>query len=213
MTRVVGIDATRGGWLAVVLKGGAYADALLAPDLAAVLARLPDGTAIVADVPIGLPPLGGSRRADVAARRFVEVRRSSVFAAPTRAALEAETYAEARALHPTLSAQAFALRRAILDAERHAVAVREGHPEVSFRALAGRPLAFAKRTWNGQMIRRSLLAAEGIELPDYLMDAGIAPADDVLNAAAMAWTARRVAAGRHETLPAAPARGEPVINY
>lgn len=211
MTRVVGVDAARAGWLAVVLEDGAFAGAALAPDLAALLARFPDAAAVVADVPIGLPALG-SRRADVAARRFVGARRSSVFAAPSRAALEVETYAQARALQPSLSAQAFALRRAILDAERHAAAVREGHPEVSFRALAGRPLAFAKRTWNGQMLRRRLLGAEGIELPD-LIDAGIVPADDLLDAAAMAWTARRVAARRHETFPADPAAGEPVINY
>jgi len=142
----------------------------------------------------------------------VGVRRSSVFAAPTRDALEAETYAEARAIQPSLSAQAYALRRAILDAEAHASAVCEGHPEVSFRALADRPLEFSKRTWNGQVLRRRLLEAQGIELPEQFK-AGVVPADDVLDAAAMAWTARRVATARHATLPADPAPGEPVIYY
>lgn len=91
--------------------------------------------------------------------------------------------------------------------------MQEGHPEASFRALAGSPLRYAKRTWNGQMLRRQLLATAGIQLSDDLLEAGLVPPDDVLDAAAMAWTARRVAAGISETLPADPTHTEPVIRY
>ncbi|MEX0673632.1 MAG: DUF429 domain-containing protein [Gaiellaceae bacterium] len=156
---------------------------------------------------------GERRRADAAARALVGVRRSSIFWAPPRAALAAATYAEARLVDPTLSAQAFALKRAILDAEQQGSRVQEGHPEASFRALAGSPLRYAKRTWNGQMLRRQLLATAGIQLSDDLLEAGLVPPDDVLDAAAMAWTARRVAAGISETLPADPTHTEPVIRY
>lgn len=66
-------------------------------------------------------------------------------------------------------------------------------------------MAYPKKSWNGQMERRFLLASEGIVLPDQLVGAsGEIPVDDVLDAAAMAWTARRVAEGRAESLPDPP---------
>src|SRR3712207_3556125 len=55
--------------------------------------------------------------------------------------------------------------------------------------MAGAPLAYAKKTWSGQARRRELLARHGIVLPDMLGPAGQAPPDDVLDAAAVAWSA------------------------
>jgi predicted RNase H-like nuclease len=53
--------------------------------------------------------------------------------------------------------------------------------------------------------RRQLLAAEGIALADDLGLAGQqVGVDDVLDAAAVAWTARRVADGSARRLPAEP---------
>ena len=89
--------------------------------------------------------------------------------------------------------------------------MREVHPEVSFALLAGGPLAFAKRTWNGQRERLRLLAVAGIELPDRL-DVGLVRADDVLDAAVAAWSAIRIARGEHVTFPGDPLPGEPVIH-
>lgn len=79
----------------------------------------------------------------------------------------------------------------------------EVHPEVSFAALAGRPLGHSKRSWNGQMERRRLLASAGIQLPDELT-AGQATADDVLDAAIAAWSAARKERGAAATLPDDP---------
>lgn len=135
---------------------------------------------------------------------FVGPRRGSVFPTPPRAALLAASYADARRVLPSLSAQSFALGRKILEVagclqER----VFEVHPEVSFAALAGRHLRHAKRTWNGQTARRLLLASAGIVLPDELA-AGRAAADDVLDTAVAAWTAARKASGQAATLPPEP---------
>ena len=72
--------------------------------------------------------------------------------------------------------------------------------------MAGAPLADSKSTWAGAVTRRRLLAAQGIELPGDLGLAGQqVGVDDVLDAAAVAWTARRFAAGC-SPLPAARAR-------
>jgi predicted RNase H-like nuclease len=207
----VGVDAARGGWIAVALDDGSFAEAVLERRFPALLERFPDAVAVGVDVPIGLPEPGGRRRADVEARRVVGPRRSSVFFTPPLVALEASTYSEARALVPGVSAQGWALRTAILDVGRvDDPRVHEVHPEVSFAILAGSPLLFAKRTWNGQRERTRLLARAGIKIPDRL-DAGLVPADDVLDAAVTAWSATRIARGEHLTLPADPQRSEPVI--
>jgi predicted RNase H-like nuclease len=89
--------------------------------------------------------------------------------------------------------------------------VHEVHPELSFAVLAGEPLAFAKRTWNGQRERIRLLRSAGVKIPDRL-DAGLVAADDVLDAAVTAWSATRIARGEHVTVPADPRPGEPAIH-
>jgi predicted RNase H-like nuclease len=200
---VAGVDACRGGWIAVVLDADQFADSISAPTFVELLGRVQDAGVVGVDIPIGLPS-EGARAADVAARGFIGPRRGSVFPTPPRAALAAATYAEARRVLPSLSAQSFALRKKILEVEACLEErVVEVHPEVSFAALAGQPLRHSKRSWNGQMKRRRLLASAGIELPDELT-AGQAAADDVLDAAIAAWSAARKDRGEAATLPADP---------
>jgi predicted RNase H-like nuclease len=205
MTVVAGLDACRSGWIAVVLEDGRFAEALVAATFAAAIHRLDRAAAIGVDIPIGLPMDNAlPRPADGACRRFVGPRRGSVFPTPPRRALLAPTYAEARTILPSLSAQSYALRRKILEVdEALSDHVFEVHPEASFTAMAGAPMRHPKRTWNGLMERRALLAAAGIEIPGDLpgCDAG---ADDVLDAAAVAWTAARKARGAARTLPDEP---------
>lgn len=208
----LGVDAARGGWIAVALEDGRFAGAVLERRFPQLLERFPDAAVVGVDVPIGLPEVGERRRADVEARKLVGARRSSVFFTPARAALEALTYGEARAIASSTSAQGWALRTAILDVDRvRDPRVHEVHPEVSFAALAGEPLTSAKRTWNGQRERVRLLTRAGIKIPDRL-DAGLVPADDVLDAAVAAWSATRIARGEHVTIPTDARLGEPVIH-
>jgi predicted RNase H-like nuclease len=208
--RVIGVDGWKRRWIAAVCDGDDLSQVLACDTLAELAAGHPDAAAIVVDVPIGLP-VRGRRTADVEARRFVGRRSSSVFAAPPRTVLEAATYREALDLCRSrygfgISAQAYALRAKVLEAELlDDPRIVEGHPEVTFAALKGAHLEFAKRTWNGQMERRRLLAVAGLDVPDVLeADPGSAPADDVLDAVAMAWTAQRVARGVAGTLPDPP---------
>ncbi len=170
--------------------------------VAAVLDALPLAAVTGIDMPLGLLAAGW-RDADRLARRALGRRGASVFAIPPRPALEAPSYAEAnrtcRALTGQgLSVQAYGLRRKIAEAEacrRAAAGVRlyEVHPELAFAALAGSPLADSKHTAAGLAIRRQLLAAAGIVLPPRV--AGV-PENDLLDAAAVAWSARRIAAGQ-----------------
>jgi predicted RNase H-like nuclease len=211
VTLVVGVDACRGGWFAVVAEDGRFVDTQFGATFAELLTGFPGASVIAVDIPIGLPA-EGARAADTAARQFVGPRRSSVFPTPTRASLRASSYAEARLALPSLSAQSFALGGKILEVEGSLEErVCEVHPEVSFAALAGQHLEYSKRSWNGQMERRRLLRAAGIELPDVLAG-GEAAADDVLDAAVAAWSANRKAGGKAQTLPVDPPEqdGRPV---
>lgn len=173
--------------------------------------------AIGIDIPIGHDPMG-VRQADVEARKFVGVRRSSVFPAPPAEALRAETYAAANTLLdarglPKMSQQAWALIPKILEAAAVAANdahVFEVHPEVSFRAMAGEDLEWSKKSWNGLLLRRRLLAEAGIALPDVVPEVGAAVADDVVGAAAAAWSAHRIARGEARSLPDPSEREVPV---
>jgi predicted RNase H-like nuclease len=211
--RVLGVDVWKGRWVAVILDQGRVAEVATDASFLALTRRFLDATIVAVDIPIGLPERG-RRRADEMVRNFIGVRRSSVFFAPPRRVIEQATYGQALSLSRQryglgISAQAYALRAAVM--ESAGVADEDGrvfevHPEASFREMAGEPLAYAKRTWNGQMMRRALLAEEGIDIPDDLGEAGLAAADDVLDAAAAAWSARRLALGEAFSLPDPPQR-------
>ena len=54
------------------------------------------------------------------------------------------------------------------------------------------------------MARRALLAGVGISLPGNLAAAGAAAPDDILDAAAVAWSADRIARGQASSLPDPP---------
>ena len=217
--RVLGVDGCRTGWIGIALSEGAPAAAPRAY-CTAVISELvaeasKDGPLAVIgiDIPIGLADTG-RRAADLLARQAIGPRWSSVFLTPARAALELDDYPAAAGVSRRLtgdgiSRQAFALRVKILEVDRwireaghHALEV---HPEVSFAELAGAHLRTRKSTWAGMTERRRLLAGAGIAVPDDLGPAGAqAAVDDVLDAAVVAWTASRVAAGLARSLPARP---------
>lgn len=185
--------------------------------------RAPGGLAAIGiDIPIGLPDVG-RRRADGLARALLGPRAASVFPVPVRAAVEEPDHARASALNVALagvgiSRQSHGLRAAMLDVDGWlgsrlagdggaAPVVVEVHPELSFATLAGAPLRHGKRSWSGVEQRRLLLDSAGIAVPADLGLAGSRAApDDVLDAAVVAWTARRVAAGTAVSHPDPPER-------
>ncbi|MCS0496723.1 DUF429 domain-containing protein [Ancylobacter sp. MQZ15Z-1] len=93
--------------------------------------------------------------------------------------------------------------------------LHECHPEVSFWAMNGEaPVPIAKKVKNaphgpGLVLRRQLLAAQGfgedITAAARARAIGVG-ADDLLDACAAAWTARRIAEGRARAFPSPPDR-------
>ncbi|HEU5390604.1 MAG TPA: DUF429 domain-containing protein [Streptosporangiaceae bacterium] len=213
--RVTGVDACRGGWVAVSLDGTGPAVVRVRETLAGLLGP---GSGIEAAVVTGIDmPLGllaaGWREADLAARARLGPRRSSVFAIPPRAVWEQASYQAAgercRALTGQgFSIQAWGLRAKLLEADRYRQTcghpLYEVHPELAFSAMAGAPLASRKHTAAGRDQRRALLAQAGIALPALVP----APVTDTLDAAAVAWSARRIAAGQAVVIPGKPQHDE-----
>ena len=157
------------------------------------------------DMPLGLLAAGW-RDADTLARRALGRRGVTVFAIPPRPVWQQPTYAEAnRACRDLtgkgLSAQTWGLRGKLLEADAYRrnspARLYEVHPELAFAALSGAPLQESKHTEAGLAIRRQLLAQAGLTLP--LRVPGAAE-NDLLDAAAVAWSARRIAAAEAVTL-------------
>jgi predicted RNase H-like nuclease len=216
--RVLGADVCPAGWVGVLVSDG-HVRAIVHAEIDRLVAiAVADGPldAIAIDIPIGLAD-NGPRQADLLARKAAGPRYASVFLTPVRAALLAETYAAALGVSRELtgrgiSSQAYRLRAKILQVDRWRQGtlpcpVVEAHPELSFAAMAGAPLRDSKSTWAGAVRRRQLLAAHGIDLDGDLGLSGLrVDVDDVLDAAAVAWTARRIADGSARRLPAEPER-------
>jgi predicted RNase H-like nuclease len=200
---VTGVDGCRAGWIAVTLNPG-EPQAKLAVTVGVTLNDLPLSGITGIDMPLGLLAAGW-RDADLLARRALGRRGATVFAIPPRPAWECQTYSDANRVCRAvtgkgLSIQAWGLRRKILEADEFrrgsgaaaGVWLHEVHPELSFAALAGAPLPDSKHTPAGLVVRRELLAKAGILLPPKVSGAA---EDDLLDAAAVAWTARRIADG------------------
>lgn len=213
----IGLDGCPGGWIAAVVVDGRLTAIEFAASARAALDAYPDAEAFAFDIPIGLSRTG-AREADSAARRFLPTGRApSVFNAPPLAALHSGSYEDAneasrRVSGKGLSRQSFALLTKIREVAEVAAEhprVHEAHPEVSFAALADRRPLPSKKTWDGLMQRRALLAAAGLEVPDLVGEpSGRGAADDIVDAVACAWTAARIARGEARPLPDPPQRLE-----
>jgi len=200
---VAGVDGCRAGWVWFKVELASLATSVEVVKLPSLLKNRPSDLACLGiDIPIGL--LDGPRACDIEARKLLGwPRRNSVFPAPCRAALRANSYAEASATNRLktekgLTQQAWGIASKIKqvddaitpDCQQWAFEV---HPEVCFWALNGqRAMAHNKKSKEGVAERLSLLSPIFPEIQRHL--AARPPnvgKDDLLDAAAAAWTALR----------------------
>jgi predicted RNase H-like nuclease len=219
----VGADGCADGWVVVTLRDGRVDDVEVVAAIAdAVTVRSP--SAVGVDMPIGL--VDAVRAADVAARRLLPGRASSVFASPPRSVVvgwragTVVTHAQASAASVAasgrgLSQQAWRLVPKIAEVD-DLVGTLEGWRPASGEGRAGSnaavpvlevhpEVAFTvatgaplprKRSWAGITSRREVLDHLGVHLPDRFPGADRAAPDDVVDAAICAWVADGAAAGR-----------------
>jgi predicted RNase H-like nuclease len=196
--QVVGVDGTKGGWVGIELDDGRFTTSYALRPIATDFQEVADALVIAIDIPIGFGP----RKADAEVRAFLRGAASTVFTTPRREVLEMK-------FGPGLgvSAQSHALGPRILHVTELAESDArfcEVHPEVSFRAMnGGQALSHRKKSAAGAFERLEILHRHGIDL-DELGEAAPLPLDDVLDAAAAAWSANRIASGTAKTIPDPP---------
>lgn len=163
-TAGLGVDGARAGW--VVAREGSGAPEL---ELVAHFEELADEAleiGALVDIPIGLPDEDAPvRLCDGAARRRLGPRRSSVFPAPSRAALDAGSWEEANAANRASTGRGLPrqswgivpkIREVDLLLQRRPELVgrvRESHPELAFAWLLDGPAGDHKATARGTRVR------------------------------------------------------------
>jgi predicted RNase H-like nuclease len=190
---IAGIDGCKAGWIIATANG-----AVVLPTLA-----LEDFALVGIDMPIGLSD-GPQRACDIEARKFLGRARSSVFPAPPRAALSCTTYESALATARSATGRGISLQTYNIMAKVGQLdrlvdptdpdRVIEVHPECAFKALNDDQGLPPKRTRDGTVVRRRLLAAH-FDLP--MTAPRGAAIDDLLDAYAVLWSARRFQRGEH----------------
>jgi predicted RNase H-like nuclease len=189
----VGIDGCAKGWIIAAIDR-----VVVVPTLV-----LDDFEIVGIDMPIGLVD-GPPRACDIAARKFLGRRGSSVFPAPPRAALTHTDYRDALAAARSatgrgISKQTFNLipkvaeLDALIDATNQHMIV-EVHPECAFKRLNEGEGLPSKKSAAGQDLRRRLLADQ-FDVPAKAPRG--ATTDDLLDAYAVLWSAQRYQRGAH----------------
>lgn len=222
MTNIVGINGCKAGWFCIFeeLPSRHLASKTFTTieDLAKHIEPL-DVVAI--DVPIGLTD-SGPRACDVEARKMLGGKRaSSVFPAPVRAALSAETYDEAcvrsfAVQQKKLPKQAWAIYPKIRQLDELLTRRRdlckkifEVHPEVSFCGWNSmQPIVEPKKTKEGFGIRLDLIdqhfGVNAFAVTRARYNKKDVADDDILDAFAALWTAERILRREAKTIPEQP---------
>jgi predicted RNase H-like nuclease len=219
---IAGVDGCKDGWVVVGRCENELA-AWISPTFVDVVNRLPSSAIVAIDIPIGLPEHGG-RACDEEARRVLGLRRGcSVFPTPVRGVLGIRPHAMAserqRAIDGRgLTLQAFAIMPKIEEVDRLlrrsaslVERVCEVHPEVSFAYWnSGHPMLYRKSSREGRRERETLIDEVWPGCRERLWNglSGDVSRDDLNDAFAALWSARRIADDFDVSLPEACGRDE-----
>lgn len=218
MAWIAGVDGFKSRWCAVLQETETTDLRVRVAPTFADLLNLAEHPAIVAvDIPIGLPEFAapGGRRCEQAARSVLKARAPSVFSAVGRVPLQQASRAEADEVSRAsgglgVGAQAWGLAAKLREADAAMTpeaqgVIREVHPEVSFWRMNNRlPMTHGKKTVAGMRDRQAALIDAGF--PQSFVENAAREhrvgEDDLLDALAALWTARRILNGTAERFPA-----------
>ena len=210
---VAGVDGCRGGWICVHQDQGLIEEKIF-EYFQQVIDYLGPESVIAVDIPIGLPAKG-SRSCDKAARKLLGWPRACcVFSVPVWGVISETDYKTACDKHRkidgrAISKQSFCIFPKIREVNEILknqpslqVHIREIHPEVSFAIWnQGRPMRNKKSSPSGIEERARLIDNEWPgERERLLRELGLSKCriDDVNDALAALWSAKRIAAGTAE---------------
>ena len=216
MSVVCGVDGCRRGWICVSLDLSNGEVSAQVFESAEALFGEGASAVIGIDIPIGLPDVH-PRKCDHIARKLVGPRASSVFPVPVRAALNAKSYeaacdASENKCGRRLPQQTYAILPKIREVDTLLRSssdlperVFEVHPEVSFCFWNGKqPMHHPKQSGFGFLERLELTRGEFGDAADRIRRqvtrAAVAD-DDILDALAVLWTARRILADEAVRIP------------
>ncbi len=218
MEVVAGIDGCPSGWICIKSDISNHnTSAFILNNISSIISLTQQPNVVAIDIPIGLPE-SGRRECDIAARRIMgEPRQRSVFPAPIRPALEARSRIEADRITRSVDGrgvgvQAWGLYKKIRSVD---LALKEKpelrsmfyevHPELSFMEMnEGIPIASSKKIREGREARIKLLVSYfGIKALEETINQfrkKDVNDDDIYDAFAALWTAKRIYKGEAKTV-------------
>ena len=228
MSQIIGIDGCKRGWFSVWQNP----DDTIQSSIFSTLNHLKDFFNDEAHLIIGIDmPVVLSdfipREADQLARKLLSKKASSVFTAPTPEMLEQPNYERAsyvskRLFGKSMSLQSWYLFPKIKDVQTiiHDTHINlyEIHPELSFRAMNHEEVILeSKKSKEGFEIRNALLRRH-FESFDFESIRNLYPRkdvmdNDILDAMAVLWSARRIKANEASFLPKIPEKPNMQIVY
>lgn len=216
--RLAGVDGCPAGWICVIKDWNTGAImAVVCRGSDHLLQVIKQCELVAIDIPIGLSEKG-PRACDQAARQILGKRRSSIFPAPIRQALVADSWEQAceittRVDGRKVSKQSWGLYRKVREIDvlltenkLLRICLREAHPELSFTLWNGnRPLEFAKKQSQGRQERRQLISAKygqrRLARTRATLPRKEVADDDLHDAFALLWSVERMARGEACCVP------------
>jgi predicted RNase H-like nuclease len=228
LSQIIGIDGCKSGWFSVWQNP----DDSIQSSIFSTLNHLKDFFNDEAHLIIGIDmPVVLSdfipREADQLARKLLSKKASSVFTAPTPEMLEQPNYERAsyvskRLFGKSMSLQSWYLFPKIKDVQTiiHDAHINlyEIHPELSFRAMNHEEVILeSKKSKEGFEIRNALLKRH-FESFDFESIRNLYPRkdvmdNDILDAMAVLWSAKRIQANEASFLPKIPEKPNMQIVY
>ena len=223
--KFMGIDGCKAGWFFVGLNDDHW-HVGVASQIAELVEAIQSSQLTLIDIPIGLPTHERRERlCDLAARKVLTKRKSSIFPVPCRAAIQCTTYKEgSRVNHQhtgrKLSIQSWGIVPKIKEVDsflRHNQALygqlREMHPEIGFWALNDdQEMGDSKKTQDGLQQRQAILShyyASAQDIIDHALTTYSrkqVAKDDIVDALVLAVTATFF--DRLQTFPTVPEKDE-----
>ena len=201
----VGIGECKGGWIACVLPPHDDSPSYLAThSLSEIFVALPKKLFCCIDIPTILESGPGPRGCDERARQVLGAKNSTVYFAPSKAALQGKSFKEASRLNReetgvALTKQSWSvipkIRETVELLSKKPVlseVVLESNPELVVLGLTGEVPRYTKKSSRGRKERLALLHAFGIELAlekevRRVKTKKVAPgSDDILDATLLA---------------------------
>ena len=228
MSLIIGIDGCKSGWFSIWENQDKSIHSSVFSNLNELKNFFKNESQLILgiDMPVVLSEVI-PRQADQLARKLLSKKASSVFTAPTPEMLDQPNYEKAslvskRLFGKSMSLQSWYLFPKIKDVQtmihHEDMQIYEIHPELSFRAMNNEQVILeSKKTHEGFALRNALLS---MHFKNFIFDdirnqhaRKDVMDNDILDALAVLWSAKRIQSNQASYLPQAPEKPNMQIVY